>query len=109
MCVAAGCAAVWGRIAAVSSGVTLVTAGTILALICIALTSGVAAIIRRLSKKVRRNGSAIGNISKLVGVIALTAAGAFVNAFAFLPGGPLFNNTLLRVAFTVLAGIVTAA
>ena len=34
--------------------VLLVTAGTILALICIALTSGVAAIIRRLSKKVRQ-------------------------------------------------------
>src|SRR5439155_12518858 len=34
--------------------VLLVTAGATLALICIALTSGVAAIIRRLSKKVRR-------------------------------------------------------
>ena len=89
--------------------VLLITAGTILALMCIALTSGVAAIIRRLSKNVRRIGSATGKISKLAGIIAITAAGAFVNAFAFLPGGPLFNNTLLCVAFTVLAGIVTAA
>jgi len=89
--------------------VLLVTAGTALALICIALTSGVAVVIRRLSKKVRRNGSAIGKITKLAGIIALTAAGAFVIALAFLPGGPLFNSTMLRVAFAVLAGIVTAA
>src|SRR5262245_917973 len=72
--------------------VLLVTAGTSLALICIALTSGVAAVIQRSAR-----------------IIALSAVGAFVIAFLFLPGGPLFNSTFLRVAFTVLAGIVTAA
>src|SRR5262249_37959888 len=40
--------------------------------------------------------------------IALTTTGAFVCMFAFLPGGPLFDSTFLRVAFTVLAGIVLA-
>src|SRR5207249_10397180 len=74
-----------------------------------ALTSVVAAVIRRWSKKVRGSESSVGTIRKLTGMIALTTAGAFVCAFAFLPGGPLFHNTLLRVAFTVLAGIVTAA
>ena len=89
--------------------VLLVTAGTTLVLICMALTSSVAAVIRRWPKKAPRNASTIGTISKLTGIIALTAAGAFVCAFAFLPGGPLFDSTLLRAAFTVLAGIVTAA
>jgi Aldolase/RraA/Carboxypeptidase regulatory-like domain len=89
--------------------VLLVTAGASLALICIALTSGVAAVVRRLSKKVRRNGSATGTIRKLSGLTALSAASAFMCAFAYLPGGPLFNSTFLRVAFTVLTSIVTAA
>ena len=89
--------------------VLLVTAIASLILIFIALTSVVAAVIRRWSKKVRGSESSVGTIRKLTGMIALTTAGAFVCAFAFLPGGPLFHNTLLRVAFTVLAGIVTAA
>jgi len=89
--------------------VLLVTAGTSLALISIALTAGVAAVIQRLSKQGRRRGSPIGTINKLNGIIVLCATGAFVSAFAFLPGSPLFNSTFLRVALTVLAGIVTAA
>src|SRR5262245_42342124 len=87
----------------------LVTAVTSLALIPIGLTAGVAAVIQRLSKQGRRRASAIGTINKLTGIIVLCAAGAFVSAFAFLPGSPLFNSTFLRVAFTVLAGIVTVA
>src|SRR4030095_1201216 len=89
--------------------VLLVTAGASLALICVALRSGVAAVIQRLSQQGRRRGSAVGTINKLTGTIALSAAGAFVIASVFLPGGPLFSSTFLRVAFTVLAGIVTAA
>src|SRR5262249_55529013 len=89
--------------------VLLVTAVASLILIGLALTSVVAALIRRWSKKGRRGESALGTISKLTGIIALTTAGAFVCVFAFLPGGPLFNSAFLRVAFTVLAGIVTAA
>ena len=34
---------------------------------------------------------------------------AFVCAFLYLPGGPLFNSTLLRVAFTLLAGVISVA
>src|SRR5262249_9719856 len=82
--------------------VLVVTAIAFLILICVALTSVVTA-------DMRRSESAAGTIGKLTGIIALTTAGAFVCVFAFLPGGPLFNSTFLRVAFTVLAGIVTAA
>src|SRR5215831_7184739 len=89
--------------------VLLVTAIAILILICVSLTSVVAAVIRRWSKNMRRSESAVGTIGKLTGVIALTTVGAFVCVFAFLPGGPLFNSTFLRVAFTVLSGVVTAA
>lgn len=89
--------------------VLFVTAVASLILICLALTSVVAAVIRRWSKRqMRRSESTVGTIRKLTGLIALTTAGAFVCAFAFLPGSPLFNSTFLRVAFTVLAGIVTA-
>jgi len=46
---------------------------------------------------------------KLTGIIALATAGAFICVFAYLPGGPLFNSVFLRLAFTGLTGIVTAA
>jgi hypothetical protein len=41
-------------------------------------------------------------------VIALSAVGAFISASAFLPGGPLFDSSFLRVVFSVLACIVAA-
>src|SRR6266568_5418409 len=89
--------------------ILLVTAVASLILSCIALTSAVAAVIRRWSNNVLGSQSPFETISKLSGIIALTMAGAFVCALAFLPGGPLFNSTVLRLAFTVLAGIITAA
>jgi dolichol kinase len=89
--------------------ILLVTAIASLILICIALTSVVAAIVPRSSKKVLRRQSAIGTIRKLTGMIALATAGAFICVFAYLPGGPLFNSVFLRLAFTGLTGIVTAA
>jgi imidazolonepropionase-like amidohydrolase len=73
--------------------------GTLI-LICLTLTSSIAAVIGR---------SAVERRSRLTGMIALSAAGAFACAFAFLPGSPLFNSTFLRVAFTMLAGIVAGA
>jgi hypothetical protein len=89
--------------------VLLVTAGTSLVLISMALIAGVAAVTQRFSRPERRHRSAIGVINKLNGIIALCAAGAFVSAFTFLPGSPLFDSTFLRVAFTVLAAFETAA
>jgi hypothetical protein len=73
--------------------------GTLI-LICLALTSSIAALIRR---------SAVEGRCKLTGIIALSTAGTFVCAFAFLPGSPLFNSAFLRAAFSLLASIVTTA
>jgi len=89
--------------------VLFVTASASLVLIGIALSSGAAAVIRRLSKKSCSNGSSATTIGKLTGWVALSAVGAFLCAFAYLPGGPLFDSTLLRLAFTVLTGWITAA
>jgi hypothetical protein len=87
--------------------ILLVTAVASLILICIALASVVAAIVLR-SSKLRRQ-SAVGTMRKLTCIIALATAGAFICVFAYLPGGPLFNSVFLRLAFTGLTGIVTAA
>jgi dolichol kinase len=89
--------------------VLLVTAIASLILICIALTSIVATIVSRSSKKVLRRQSAAGTMRKLTGMIALATAGAFICVFAYLPGGPLFNSVFIRLAFTGLTGVVTAA
>jgi hypothetical protein len=83
----------------------LITAASSLILICLALGSLVGAAISRSGK--RRSGMAAPMTSKLTGVIALALAVAFVCAFAYLPGGPLFDSTLLRAAFTLLTCIVT--
>lgn len=90
------------------TNVLLVTAGAILILILVALASTTAAIIRRLSKRTQQPVSA-GTIGKLTSLIAISAAGAFICAFSYLPGGPLFNSSFLRVAFTVLAGMIAVA
>lgn len=112
--------------------VLLVTAGASLVLICIAFISGITAAIRRLTKNGRRNGSSAVfpgprarneghenkgrhpvfsrvTTRKLTRLIAFAAAGAFICAFTYLPGGPLFSSTLLRLVFTILAGIITVA
>jgi hypothetical protein len=73
--------------------------GTLI-LICLALTSSIAAVIRR---------PALEGRSKLTGIIALSTAGAFACAFAFLPGSPLFNSAFLRVVFSLLVGVVATA
>lgn len=88
--------------------ILLVTAGATLILICIALASAISAVIRRFPKSVHSDGSRTGDISRPAGLVALTAAGAFACAFAFLPGGPLFNSNPLRAVFTGLTGVVTA-
>jgi imidazolonepropionase-like amidohydrolase len=85
-----------------------VTVGASLVLICIAITSGVAAVVHGFSNKVRVSARATGPISRLSGLMAVATATAFVCAFAYLPGGPLFNSTLLRATFTVIAGVITA-
>jgi imidazolonepropionase-like amidohydrolase len=89
--------------------ILIVTAGAILILVCLALASFVSAVLRRGSKKMQWNESAGQTIRRLTSIIALTTTISFFCVFAYLPGGPLFDSTFLRVAFTVLAGMVTAA
>src|SRR5262249_7407492 len=89
--------------------ILLVTAVAFLVLICLALTSFVAAVLRRWSKKVQRNESAGRTASRVATFIPLATAVAFICAFAYLPGGPLFDSTILRLAFTALAGIIAVA
>jgi dolichol kinase len=87
----------------------LVTAIASVILICMVLASIVAAIVRRSSKKRLRRQSAAGTMKRLTGLIALATAGAFMCVVAYLPGGPLFDSVLLRLAFTGLTGIITVA
>jgi hypothetical protein len=88
--------------------VLVVTAGTMLALICFALTSG-AAVIRHSVKGPQPDTSGARKTSKSAILIAITAVGGFLVASAFFPGGPLFNSTFLRAVFTTLAGIIMVA
>jgi hypothetical protein len=91
-----------------NTNVLLVTLGAVLVLICMALASAVAAVIRRFSKgHQHRSGRPL--VPTLNATLALAAVAAFLCAFAFLPGGPLFNSTFLRVAFTVLSAVIAAA
>jgi hypothetical protein len=64
--------------------------------------------MRRFSKRQQHRWGR-RSVATLNATIALAAVAAFLCAFAFLPGGPLFNSTSLRAAFTVLSAIVAAA
>src|SRR5439155_25772211 len=79
--------------------VLLVTAVASLVLICTAPS-----VVRWFSKRQRR-ASAPGTIRTLNGTLAMAAVAAFLCAGMFLPGGPLFNSTFLRIVFTALSGI----
>jgi hypothetical protein len=87
----------------------LASAVAILLLICMALTSLGTVVLRRWWKKTQPADSIGQNISRMTGFIALAAVAAFICAFTYLPGGPLFDSTFSRLAFTVLGGIITAA
>jgi hypothetical protein len=89
--------------------ILLITVVAVITLIGLALARVVAVVIRRWSRRMHRSESAAELIGKLSGIIALTTAAAFICVFAYLPGSPLFNSMLLRVAFTTLTGIITAA
>ena len=73
-----------------------------------ALPSAVALVMRRLSRR-QQPRSAGRSVAALNGTVAVGAVTAFLCAFAFLPGGPLFDSTFLRVAFTLLSAVVAAA
>lgn len=88
--------------------VLLVTLGAVLVHVCAAIASAGGVVMRRFSKRQPRR-SASHSVAALNATIAVAAVTAFLCASAFLPGGPLFDSTLLRVAFTLLSVIVAAA
>jgi imidazolonepropionase-like amidohydrolase len=89
--------------------ILLITAVASVCLICVALASSVAVVIRRWSKTGHRIDLGIRSVNRAIGLSALAASVAFLCASAYLPGGPVFNSTLLRLVFTLLTGVLTAA
>lgn len=83
----------------------LVTVVAALILIGLALTHVVAAVLRRRSKRVRGSESR-DTVNTLSGVLALITAVAFICAFTYLPGGPLFDSIFLRLVFTAVTGVM---
>jgi amino acid transporter len=83
----------------------LVTVVAALILIGLALTHVVAAVLRRGSKNVRGSES-VDTVNTLSGVLALITAIAFICAFTYLPGGPLFDSIFLRLVFTAVTGVM---
>jgi len=88
--------------------ILLVTAVAALIVIGLALLRVATRVARRRSEELRRSESVAAKIAKLTNVIAGFTAGAFACLFTYLPGGPLFNSTILRLAFTALSGIIVA-
>ncbi|HWW84027.1 MAG TPA: amidohydrolase family protein [Vicinamibacterales bacterium] len=86
----------------------LITGVATLVLIGLAFMQVVRAIVRRWSKEIRGTRS-LERLSTLNGSIALIAVIAFVCAFSYLPGGPLFDSAFLRVVFTAATGVTGAA
>jgi Amidohydrolase family len=87
--------------------ILLVTIATVLVLVGMALASAVASVTRRFSRR-QQHPSGRRSVATLNAAIALAAVSAFLCGMAFLPGGPLFDSTSLRVAFTVLSAMVAA-
>ena len=88
--------------------VLVVTAIASVMLIGMSLASAVTALGRRFSKPSPER-PAIGAVRRLIAIIALATAGAFVCALAYVPGGPSFDSVFLRLAFTALAAVVAVA
>ena len=87
----------------------LVTAVAFVALTIIVLTSGIAAIIRRLRGTVWRPARRFSRIRSLAALAWLAGLLAGVSAALFLPGGPLFESAVLRLVFTSLVFVLAAA
>jgi hypothetical protein len=86
-----------------------VTAASLMTLIVIAATAGVAAIVRRWRVATPRRLPVLSRVFLLAGVLSIAWVLAAVNAALFLPGGPLFDSLALRVAFTFLILLIAAA
>jgi hypothetical protein len=82
---------------------------TLVAAVALVLTALIAVVhlIFRRTKNPRANGDPANRLARKLSASTglATIAAAFV-ATAFLPGGPLFDSTALRLLFTVLAAVI---
>ena len=86
----------------------LITAAGIVALIVLVVASGLAAVVRRW-----RSGTPpsrrTSRVRVLVGFQLLASVFSVASAALFLPGGPLFDSILLRLAFSFLILLMAVA
>ena len=87
----------------------LVTAVGLVVLTIIVLTSGIAAVIRRFRAKVLASSYRLSRVRRFAVLSWLAALFAGVSAAMFLPGGPYFESTLLRLVFTLLIFVLAVA
>jgi hypothetical protein len=88
-------------------GWLLATVMSVGGLVLIAVAGAAMATFRR-SPELRQAPRPIARIRVLVGLELLTTVGAVVCAVMFLPGGPHFESTALRIAFTAALLVLTA-
>jgi hypothetical protein len=86
----------------------VVTAVAFGALVLIGV-GGFAAAIQPWKRTRRRLSPDISVVRMLIGLQLLSASLAALGAAAFLPGGPMFDSVALRLAFTTLVLVLTAA
>ena len=85
-----------------------VTAAAFAVLTVIAITNGLASIVNRW-KVLAPPPRAVSRVRELAGLQLLAAAGAAASAILFLPGGPLFDSSAIRLVFTALIVVMAAA
>ena len=87
----------------------VVTGVALLILMVVVIAWGVATVVARRGREAARQPPAVSRLRALTGWVlagSLVAAGC---AALFLPGGPLFDSLALRVVFTALGVLISAA
>ena len=87
----------------------VVTGVALLVLMVVVIAWGVATVVARRGREAARQPPAVSRLRALTGWVlagSLVAAGC---AALFLPGGPLFDSLALRVVFTALGVLISAA
>jgi cytosine/adenosine deaminase-related metal-dependent hydrolase len=85
-----------------------VTAAAFGVMTLIAVTSVLATVVNRW-RVLTRPPRAVSRVRELAGLQLLAATLAAASAILFLPGGPLFASSLLRMLFTAMIVVVAAA
>ncbi len=88
-------------------GWLVATAAAVSGLVVI-VVAGVIRAAFQIGRAVRRPPKPVARVRTLVGAELLTTITAGVAAAVVLPGGPLFESTAMRVAFTAVVLVITA-